>query len=35
MIELNLKKLRVKEDKIDVVCRELKKLFNNEAKLYF
>ena len=34
MIELNLKKLRVKEDKIDVVCRELKKLFNNEAKLY-
>jgi hypothetical protein len=34
MVKLNLKQLGVKEDKIDVVCRELKKLFNDEAKKY-
>jgi hypothetical protein len=34
IIKLNLIQLGIKEDKIDVVCRELKKLFNDEAKKY-
>ena len=34
MVQLNLKSLGVKQDKIDVVLKELKKLFNDEAKTY-